>query len=178
VICFRNMYGLAAYYRASVFRWISEVRRSSEELRNERRRSWSDGHESDAAIRSILQEDPNPSLRTIAETLPISPETVRTHMSRINSTLRTFCRILHALTCRLKQVRLTTCLQLFPKLLAHMQDNWRHLITGDENRFCYEYVRDQIWTARDEGTPEVENRTVASRKACWPFHGISTGSML
>jgi hypothetical protein len=35
VIGLQNMYGSAAYCRISVFRWMSEVRRSNEKLRNE-----------------------------------------------------------------------------------------------------------------------------------------------
>jgi hypothetical protein len=35
VIRLRNVYGSAAYYRASVFRWINEVPGCNEELRNE-----------------------------------------------------------------------------------------------------------------------------------------------
>jgi hypothetical protein len=58
-------------------------------LRNEERPGRRDRHETDAAIRSILQEDPNASLRNIAEALPISPEAVRTHLSRISYTLKT-----------------------------------------------------------------------------------------
>jgi DNA-binding NarL/FixJ family response regulator len=49
----------------------------------------SDRHETDAAIQLILQGDTNDPLRTIAETLSISPETVRTQMSRIRDTLKT-----------------------------------------------------------------------------------------
>jgi hypothetical protein len=46
-------------------------------------------HETDVAG-SIRQEDPHASLRTIAETLSVSLETVRTHMSAMGSTRVTF----------------------------------------------------------------------------------------
>jgi hypothetical protein len=36
----------------------------------------------------------------------------------------------------------------------------------DERSFYYEYVRNGIWTARDENMSEIENKTVASRKVC------------
>jgi predicted ArsR family transcriptional regulator len=42
-----------------------------------------------AVIWSILQEGSNTPLRTIAETLSISPEALRTHISRIGCTLKT-----------------------------------------------------------------------------------------
>jgi hypothetical protein len=64
VIRFGNVYGSAGYWRASVFRWIREVRRSKEG-----RPGRPYQHEADVAIRSVLQENPNASLRTIAETL-------------------------------------------------------------------------------------------------------------
>jgi hypothetical protein len=38
------------------------------------------------------------------------------------------------------------------------------LLTGNESWFYCETVPDRIWIARDENTPGVENRIVASRK--------------
>jgi hypothetical protein len=131
VIRLRNVHDSAADCRASIFRWIDEVRRGNEELRNEGPPGTPYRYETDAVIRSILQEDPNASLRTIVGTLSISPEMVRTHISRMNYTLKTLCWIPHALTSELKHVRLTICLQLLPKLPAHAHDNWQHLVTGD-----------------------------------------------
>jgi hypothetical protein len=68
------------------------------------------------------------------------------------------------------------CLQLLPKLRAHAHNNWRELVTGDESWFYHEYVRDRIWTASDENTPEVANRTIASPKnmliVLWKPHGF------
>jgi hypothetical protein len=61
----------------------------------------------------------------------------------------------HALTRELKEVHLTVCFQLLPKLRPYAHDNWRHLVTGDESWFYYEYVRDRIWTARDENATDA-----------------------
>jgi hypothetical protein len=144
VIRIRNIYGSAAYCHASVFKRINEVWGGNEEVRNEGHVRRPYRYETDAVIQSILQEDPNISLRTIAQTLWISPETVRTHMSRIGHTLKTLRWIPHALTSEPKQVRFTMCLQLLPKLLAHAHDNWRCFATRDESWFYYEYVRDRI----------------------------------
>jgi hypothetical protein len=110
----QSVYGSAAYCRVSVFKWISKVRRGNEE-----RPGICYQHETDAAIGPILQEDANASLRTITETLTTSSETVRTYMSRIGYTPKTLRWIFHALTCELKQVRLTQCLQLLSKLRGH-----------------------------------------------------------
>jgi fructose-1,6-bisphosphatase/sedoheptulose 1,7-bisphosphatase-like protein len=84
-------------------------------------------HETDAVIRLISQGDLNASLRTIAETLSISPEVVRTLMSWTGSAPKTLLWISQALTCELKQIGSSMLLQLFPKLRAHehAQDNWR-----------------------------------------------------
>jgi hypothetical protein len=133
VLCLQNAYGGDAYYRASVFRWMTEIRRGNEELRNEGRPGRSYRHETDAALCPILRNDPNASLRTISVTLSISPRTVRTHMSQIGDTLKGLRWIPQALTSELKHVRFDLCLQLLPKLRAHMHDNWRHLVMGDEN---------------------------------------------
>jgi hypothetical protein len=76
---FHDMCGQDADCRASVFRWIQEVRGGNEELRNEGPPGRPCRHEVDIAIRSILQDEPSVSLQTIAETLAISPETVRSH---------------------------------------------------------------------------------------------------
>jgi hypothetical protein len=67
---------------------MNETRRGNEELRNEERPGRPHGYETDAALRSILRDDPNTSLQTITDTLSISPETVCTHMSRIGYTLK------------------------------------------------------------------------------------------
>jgi hypothetical protein len=99
VVHLRNVHGSAAHCQTSVFRRISKVRHGKEELRSE---GPSGRHETDPAIRPVLHEDPNPLLRTIAETLSISPETVRTHMSWIGHTLKTLRWIPHALTSELK----------------------------------------------------------------------------
>jgi hypothetical protein len=82
----------------------------------------------------------------------------------MGSIMKSLQWIPHALTSELKQVRFDLCLQLLPKLRAHVQENWRHLATGDESWFYCGYVRDRIWTARDENTHEVENRTITSKK--------------
>jgi hypothetical protein len=138
------------------------------ELQNEGQPGRPCRYETDAALRSILRNDANASLRTIADTLSISPETGRTHISRIGYTLKSLRWIPHALTSELKQ--------MFPKLCTHAHVNWRHLAIGDESWFYYEYVRDRIWTAWDENTPEVENRTIASTKIIltilWNPHGF------
>jgi hypothetical protein len=74
------------------------------------------------------------------------------------------------------------CLKLLPKLHAHAHDNWRHLGTREESWFYYEYIRDGIWTAQDENTPEVENRTVAPRKSMlivlWNLHEFHVVTIL
>jgi hypothetical protein len=49
----------------------------------------------------------NALLKTVPESLSILPETVRTHMSRIGSTVNTLRWINQALTCDLNQVRLS-----------------------------------------------------------------------
>jgi hypothetical protein len=66
--------------------------------------------------------------------------TVSTHMSRISYTLRALHWIPQALTCELKHVHLSMCLQSVPKLRADAHDNWWHLVTEDESRFYHEYV--------------------------------------
>jgi hypothetical protein len=102
VLRLQNAYGRNAYCQVSVFRWMNEIRRGSEELRNEGYPGTSHCYKTDAAFGSILRDDPNVSLRTIAGTLSISPEAVRTRMSRIDDTLKSLWRIPHALTSELK----------------------------------------------------------------------------
>jgi hypothetical protein len=133
VLRLQNADGRDTYCRVSVFRWMNEICRSNKELRNEGRPGGPYRYETDSALRSILRNDPNASLRTIADTLPISPETVRTHMSRIGYALKLLWWIPHALTSELKQVCFDLCLQLLPKFRAHAHDNWQHLVTGDES---------------------------------------------
>jgi hypothetical protein len=182
MLSLQNAYGREAYCRASVFRWMNEIRRGDEELGNEGCRGRPYRYETNAVLRSILRDDPNASLQTLEDTLSISPDTVRTHMSRIGETLKSFRWIPHALTSELKQVRFDSYSQRLPKPCADAHDNCRHLVTGDERWFHYEYVWDRIWTARDENTPEVGNRTIASMKTLlivlWNPHGFHVVTML
>jgi hypothetical protein len=85
----RKVYNSAAYCHLSMFRWVSAVDPGNKELRNEGGPGRPYRRETDTPILSILQEDRNASLRTIAETLSISPETVRTHMSLLGDTRKT-----------------------------------------------------------------------------------------
>jgi hypothetical protein len=160
-----NVYGVVAYCRASVFRWIRKVRPGNEKFRSEGCHGRRYRHETNTTTRSLLQKESNTLMRTIAEILSISPVTIRTRVPRIAYLLKTLCLIPHALACELKYVRLTMRLQSLPKLRSHARDTWRHFITGDENWLYDEYVRDRTWTARDGNTPEVEDRTVASGKS-------------
>jgi hypothetical protein len=87
----RNVYSSDASCYGSIFRRINDVRSGNKELCNEGRPRRPYGCEKGVAIPSILQDEPNASLRTIAETLSISPETFRTHMSRVGYTLKSWC---------------------------------------------------------------------------------------
>jgi hypothetical protein len=87
VLCLQNAYGRDPYCQASVFSLMNDIRRGNKELRDEGRPERPDRDERDAALRSILRDDSNASLRTRVDTLSISPETVRTHLSRIGDTL-------------------------------------------------------------------------------------------
>jgi hypothetical protein len=107
VLRFQNASGRDAYCRASVFRWMNEIRRGDEGRPGRFYR-----HETDAALCSILRNDPNVSLRTISVTLSISPETVRFHTSRIADALKGLRWIPQALTSELKHVHFDLCLQL------------------------------------------------------------------
>jgi hypothetical protein len=110
VLRLQNAPGRDVYCRASVFRCMNEIRRGNEELRNKGRPGRLYRYETYATLPSILRDDPNVSLRTIADTLSISPEMVRVRMSRIGDTLKSLRWIPHALTSELKQVRFDLCL--------------------------------------------------------------------
>jgi hypothetical protein len=71
VLRLQNAYGRDACCRASVFRRMNEIRRGNEELRSEGRPGRPYRCETDAALGSILRDDPNASLRTRADTLSI-----------------------------------------------------------------------------------------------------------
>jgi hypothetical protein len=179
---FQNVSDQDAYCPMSVFRWIHEVCRGNEDLQNEGHSGRSCQHEIDAAIQSIRQDESNASLRAIGDTLSISLETVRIHMARIGYPLKALRWIPHILKSELKQARLTMCMQLLPKLRAHAHNNLHSLVTGDESWFYREYVRDRIWTTRDENPPERTNRTIASRKSMltvlWNPHEFHIVTML
>jgi hypothetical protein len=88
MIRLRNGDGSAACCRASAFRWISELGRGSKKPRNKGRPKRTYQNETGTLIRLILHKDPNASRTTLAGAMFISPETVRTHMSRIGDSLK------------------------------------------------------------------------------------------
>jgi hypothetical protein len=102
VLRLQNAYGRDAYYQASVFRWMNEICRGNEEFQNEEGPERPFRYKTDTALRSILRDDPNASLRTIVDTLSISPDTLRTHMPRIGDSLKSLRWISHTLTSELK----------------------------------------------------------------------------
>jgi hypothetical protein len=81
-----------------MFRWMNEICRGNEEFGNEGRPGRPYRDEMDAALRSILRDDPNAPMQTMAETLSISRETVRIHMSPIGYTMKSLRWIPRALT--------------------------------------------------------------------------------
>jgi DNA-binding NarL/FixJ family response regulator len=100
--CLQNVFEKCTYFQATIFQWIKEVCSSTHELRNEGRLGRLCHHEIDAIIQSILWDEPNASLRIIAETLGISLEMVRTHLSMISYTLKVLRWIPHPLISELK----------------------------------------------------------------------------
>jgi hypothetical protein len=144
-------------------RRISEVRRGKGELRKKGRPKrpcrHKYRHETDAAIQLILQQDLNASLRTIAETLSISPETVRTDMSQRGHPLKALHRIPQALTCELKQVCLSTCLQLLSKLRARTTtggiSSWGKKAAFPMNMFGIEYEQHGMKTCLKSKTRQL-----------------------
>jgi hypothetical protein len=52
--------------------WMNEIRRGNDELRNEGRPGRPNRYETDAALHSIMRDDPNASLQIIMDTLSMS----------------------------------------------------------------------------------------------------------
>jgi hypothetical protein len=127
----RNVYGSAAYGRASVFRWISEVRCSHGEVRA--KDAQGDPIET-KLMRRLCQFYKRPKCltetccRNFVDFAGHGPYVyVADRLHSENSMLDP-----HTLACELKRVCLSMCLQLLVKLHAHTHDNGRHLVTGGE----------------------------------------------
>jgi hypothetical protein len=157
---------------------MNEIRRGNEELQNEGGLGKPYHYETDAARRSIPRDDPNALLRTIADTLSISPETVRTHMSRIGYTMKSLPWVPHALTSELKQIHFDLHLQLLPKLHAHAHHNWQHLVTGVR----FNFITIMFGTGYGPHGMRTHQKwrigPLPPRKLCSRFFRILTASML
>jgi hypothetical protein len=83
-------------------------------------------------------------LRTIAEMLGISAETVRRHWSRNCYVLNTVRWTSHNLTDHPKRVRVDTFSTLFDALRIQEHNQWHNIVTGDESWFYFEYLLDPL----------------------------------
>jgi hypothetical protein len=75
----QNVYVNKGHFRATVLQWVKEIRNSNEEFRHERPGGRYQ-YEIDSQIQDILRDDPFTLLRTIADILNISLETVYIHL--------------------------------------------------------------------------------------------------
>jgi hypothetical protein len=83
------------------------------------------------------------SLRTVAEMLGISPESVRLHLLRIGHVVKALHWIPHILTDNLKHIRVEMCQAMLAALRVQEQNQWHDIVTGTESWFYFEYVRDR-----------------------------------
>jgi hypothetical protein len=44
------------------------------------------------------------------------------------------------------------------------RNQWHNVLTGDENWFCFECLRDRLWVSSPENARDFPGRTVASKK--------------
>jgi hypothetical protein len=104
-----NVYQEAAYSRAAVFGWISQIRSGNSELQSDKSPGRLPGYEMDGKIRKIPRANPVAPLRAIADMQGITPETVRLHSLRIGDVLKALHWVPHILTDDLKLIRVKMC---------------------------------------------------------------------
>jgi hypothetical protein len=97
-------------------------------------------HHLDTNSIEYLERESSFSACSLAEGLDVSPATI---LSRLHNSLgmKNFhlCWVLHQLTDDLRQVRVAKCGEFLRALDAMQKTNFRHIITGVENRFDLEY---------------------------------------
>jgi hypothetical protein len=70
----------------------------------------------------------------------------------------------HILTDDLKLIRVEMCQTMLAALRVQEHDQWLNIVTGDENWFYFEYVRDLLWISSFDNTPDYPNSTSATEK--------------
>jgi hypothetical protein len=139
-----SVYEEADYPPAMACRWISKIRSENLGLQSDKSPGTTPRYETDGYIRNILRDNPFAPFRTVAEMLAVSPETVRLHLLRIGYVLRILHWVPHILTDDLKLVRVEMCPMMLAALRVQEQNQWYNIVTGDESRFYFEYVRDRL----------------------------------
>jgi ribosomal protein L20 len=83
-------------------------------------------------------------LRTIAEMLGISRETVSLHLLRVGYVLKAVHWVLHILMDGLKLVGVEICQTMLAALRVQEQNQWHNIATSDESWFYFKYVQDRL----------------------------------
>jgi hypothetical protein len=96
--------------------------------------------------------------------LGISPETVRLHLLRIGSVLKTLYWVSHILIDDLKLIPVKMCQTMLTALRVHQLNQWHSTVTGDESWFYSEYIRDRLWVSSLDNSPGYANGTIATEK--------------
>jgi putative heme iron utilization protein len=151
--------------------WTSSEERSQ----NFGRRSPDFDH--DARILSVLEREPNASLREIADEMHIPKSTVfdilREHL---NYSARNYRFVPHTLTEAQRRARVKKSTAFLSFLAKAKRRAWQLILTGDESWFFYYTSHSKIWLPADSDTPEVAKQLINTPKILitvfWNTFGI------
>ena len=156
--------GEAAVSLATVKRWCRRLTEGDSSLDDEFRsgRPRSDLGE---AVSQFLDKEPFLSARILAKRLATNPHTIKEILTR-DLGLRKFTRrwVPHNLSPANKAKRVTDARMLLQALTKDQDQNFSHIMTGDESWFYYAYESPTMFApSRDEVIPRV-SPTIGSKK--------------
>jgi histone-lysine N-methyltransferase SETMAR len=70
----------------------------------------------------------------------------------------------HELTTNLRQIRVETCRELLPTLIAHEKNKFQRFVTGDENWFTLEFHHSTKWSLSRDDVPQKVKQQIRTPK--------------
>jgi histone-lysine N-methyltransferase SETMAR len=171
--------GDAAYAPPSVYYSVKEFRCGRDDIVDQTRPGRSPIDNLDGDILCVLQYGPFATVRSIAEEVDISHETVH---RRLTESLGLRPRLLewvpHFLTPNLKRKRVELAKELLDILRFEEHTGFHRILTGDESWLSLDYSSDHISACADDNVPQRVSRQIRSEKVMLAVFRSTRGPIL
>jgi transposase len=156
-----EIFGLLTIPYSIVTRTIRKINWTPSEERSQNFGGRPPNLDHDTRILSVLEREPNASLREIAHEMRIPKSTVFDILrERLNYSARNYRFVPHTLTEVQRRERVDKSTALLSLLAKAKRRAWQFIITGDELWFFYYTPHSKIWLLADADTPEVAKQLI------------------